>query len=114
VWVDEIINNPFEIAGYIKENFLSNTCFSENRRYRERPSLTDRRRVESIAGRDDVHKRSFTDRRSIEFNNNVAEEYKVTLNLDYQNEVDNPQFTHFKIDEQTKCLFLNGMDVKSL
>jgi DNA-binding response OmpR family regulator len=94
VWIDEIINNPFdiaEIAGYIKKSFLSNTCFNENKCYRER--------------------HSFTDGSSNEFNNNGDDGYKVIRNLDSQLEDGDSGFTIFKIDQSNKCLFLDKRKV---
>ncbi len=82
VWIDGIINNPFEIAEiaeYIKKNFLSD--------------------IEGIC---------------IGFNNNGTDEhdeYQVTGNTNSRQEICDPGFTHFKIDHNNKCLFLNGDNI---
>jgi DNA-binding response OmpR family regulator len=93
-WIDVIINNPFdigEIGGYLKKTFLWNGYLTEERRYRER--------------------RSFTDRRSIESNSNGDDGYKETRNPDYQHKAGNPGFKDFQIDQRNKCLFLKGHKV---
>ncbi len=98
VWIDGIINNPFdiaEIAEYIKKNFLSGTCLSDDQNNQEKHSLTEGSCIES--------------------NNNGADnehdEDQITGNTDFQQEVCDPGFTHFKIDHNNKCLFLNGDNV---
>ena len=89
-WIDEIINNPFdieEIAGYLKKTFLD-TCLNENnRRYQERRTIG---------------------RRSIEFKNNGDDGYGVPRNQEYQHEVSVPEFINFKIDQRSKCVLING------
>jgi len=93
-WIDVIINNPFdigEIGGYLKKTFLWNGYLTEERRYRER--------------------RSFTDRRSIESNSNGDDGYKENRNPDYQHKAGNPGFKDFQIDQRNKCLFLKGHKV---
>jgi DNA-binding response OmpR family regulator len=93
-WIDVIINNPFEISeidGYLKKTFLLNSCSTEKRKSRER--------------------RSFTDRRNIQFNNNGDDGYLVTRNPSYQHEAGNPGFKDFQIDQRNKCVFLKGHKV---
>ena len=93
-WIDVIINNPFdigEIGGYLKKTFLWNSYLTEERRHRER--------------------RSFTDRRRVEFNSDGDDEYKGSRNPGYQHEDGNPGFKVFQIDHRNKCVFLKGHKV---
>ena len=93
-WLDIIINNPFdigEIGGYLKKTFLWNSYLTEERRHRER--------------------RSFTDRRRVEFNSDGDDEYKGSRNPGYQHEDGNPGFKDFQIDHRNKCVFLKGHKV---
>jgi len=93
-WLDVIINNPFdigEIGGYLKKTFLWNSYLTEERRHRER--------------------RSFTDRRRVEFNSDGDDEYKGSRNPGYQHEDGNPGFKDFQIDHRNKCVFLKGHKV---
>ena len=97
LWIDGIINNPFdiaEIAEYIKKNFLSNTCLSENQNPPEKHSLTEGSRIGFNNNGDNGH-----------------DEYQVTRNTNSQQEICDPGFTHFKIDHNNKCLFLNGDNI---
>jgi len=88
-WIDVIINNPFdigEIDEYLTKTLFLKSCLAEKRNNRER--------------------RSFTDRRSAEFNNNGGD--KVNNNPGYKNEGGNSGFKDFKIDQRNKCVFLKG------
>jgi DNA-binding response OmpR family regulator len=90
-WIDEIIDNPFdieEIAGYFKKSFL-NTCLSENnRRHKER--------------------RNNAGRRNFELNYKDGDGYRAPINRDYQHEVSAPEFINFNIDQRDKCVLING------
>jgi DNA-binding response OmpR family regulator len=86
-WTNEIVTNQFGISEYVKKTFLLNTRLSENKRYRER--------------------RSFTDRRNIKFNNHNDDGYRVPKNQDYQHEAGDPGVIDFKIDQRNKCLLIN-------
>jgi len=93
-WINVIINNPFdigEIGGYLKKTFLLNSYLTEERRYRERRSFTDRRRVES--------------------NSDGNDGYKGSRNQGYQHEDGNSGFKDFQIDHRNKCVFLKGHKV---
>ena len=93
-WLDVIINYPFdigEIDRYLKKTFLWNGYLTEERRYKER--------------------RSFTDRRRVEFNSDGDDEYKGSRNPGYQHEDGNPGFKDFQIDHRNKCVFLKGHKV---
>jgi DNA-binding response OmpR family regulator len=84
-WFDVIINNPFdigEIDGYIKKTFLLDSRLTEKRRYGERRSLTERRRIE--------------------FN---SDGYLETRSRDYERQA------NFQIDQRIKCVFLKGYRV---
>ncbi len=98
VWIDGILNNPFdiaEIAEYIKKKFFSDSCLSNNQNHHEKYSVTEGSCTES--------------------NNNCADnehdEDQITGNTDFQQEICDPGFTHFKIDQKKKCLFINGDNV---
>lgn len=94
-WIDVIIYNPFdigEIDSYLKKAFyLLNKSFTENRRSMER--------------------RSFTDRRNFDLNNNGYYGYKATENLAYQHKAGNPRFKDLEIDQPNRCVFLKGHKV---
>ena len=93
-WIDVIINNPFdvrEIDAYLKKTSLFHNCLTEKRRYSER--------------------RSFTDRRSIEFNSNGDDGYKETRKSDYQHEAGNPGFKNFRIEQLKKSVYFSGHKV---
>jgi len=95
-WIDVIINNPFDIAeldGYLKKAFLLNRFLTEERRYGERRSFTDRRSIESNS------------------NNNSNDGYQETRNSGYQHEAENTGFKDFQIDQRNRCVFLKGHKV---
>ena len=93
-WLDGIINNPFdigEIDEYLKKTLFLNNGFIDRRRQKER--------------------RSFTDRRSIESNSNVDDDYKENRKPDHQHQAENPGFKNFHIDQRNKRVFLKGHKV---
>jgi DNA-binding response OmpR family regulator len=94
VWIDEIINNPFDIAeidGYFQRTLFSNASL----RMRSR-------NVESL---------SFTESKSIEFKNGIDDGYKISINQDSQHKAEEPELTNIRIDKYNKYLFLNGTQV---
>ena len=94
VWIDEIINNPFDIAeinSYFQRFLFSNICLSK--------------RIWNMK------RRSFTESRSIEFKNGIDDGYKISINRDSQHKSEEPELTYFKIDHNNKCVFLNGIQV---
>jgi len=94
VWIDKIINNPFDIAeinGYFQRTLFLNTSLSKRSR--------------------NMAKRSFTESRSIEFKNGIDDGYKISLNRDSQHKAEEPELTYFRIDHRNKSLFLNGNKV---
>ena len=93
-WIDVIIKNPFdigEIDGYLKRTFLLNSSLIEKRRYKER--------------------RSFTDRRSIEYINIGDDGYNVTKNPGNLHIAGKPSYKDFQIDQRNRCVFLKGHKV---
>jgi DNA-binding response OmpR family regulator len=89
-WLDVIINNPFdigEIDGYLKKTFLLKSCLTEKRKYVERRSLTERRRIEFNSDSDDGN------------------------NPGYPHEAGNSGSKDFQIDQRNKCVFLKGHKV---
>ncbi len=93
-WIDVIINNPFdigEIDGYLKKTFLLKSRSSEKRRYVERRSLTERRRIE--------------------LNSNGDDGYQETRNRAYQQQAGISGFKNFQIDQRNKYVLLNGHKV---
>jgi DNA-binding response OmpR family regulator len=94
VWIDEIINNPFDIAeinSYFQRSLFSNTSLSKRSR-----------NVESL---------SFTESKSIEFINGIDNGYKMPLNRDSQHKAEEPELTNFRIDKKNKYLYFNEIQV---
>jgi len=119
VWIDEIINNPFDIAeinGYFQRTIFLNTSLSKHNRNIERRFFTESKRTlfsnTSLSKRVwNMKRRSFTESRSIEFKNGIDDEYKIPLNRDSQHKAEEPELAYFKIDNNNKCLFLNRIKV---
>ncbi|MGZ8943066.1 MAG: winged helix-turn-helix domain-containing protein [Methylobacter sp.] len=95
-WIDVLINNPFDISeidNYLKKNFVFNSCLIEERSGKER--------------------RSFTERRYVEFHSNSNEYhgYKEKSNTDNHQERKRQAVKGFRIDQSNKCLFLKGLKI---
>jgi DNA-binding response OmpR family regulator len=87
-WINIILNNPFEITEHIKKALQS--------------------KANLIGSRRDGERRLIAGRRSTDSNSNFDDGYKATLNRDCRDEVLNPESTHLKINQDSKCLLLNG------
>ena len=119
VWIDEIINNPFDIAeinGYFQRTLFLNTSLSKHNRKIERRSYTESKRTlfsnTSLSMRSrNVESLSFTECKSIEFKNGIDDGYKISINQNSQHKAEEPELTYLRIDKNNKCLLLNGIQV---
>jgi DNA-binding response OmpR family regulator len=119
VWIDEIINNPFDIAeinSYFQRTFFLKTSLSKHSRNIEKRSFTKSKRTlfsNSILNKRiwNMERRSFTESKSIEFKNGIAEGYKISVNQDSQHKAEEPELTYLRIDKNEKCLLLNEIKV---
>ncbi|MDD5267397.1 MAG: winged helix-turn-helix domain-containing protein [Methylococcales bacterium] len=119
VWIDEIINNPFDIAeinGYFQRTLFLNTRLSKHSRKIERRPFTESKRAlfsnTSLSKRIwNMKRRSFTKSKRIEFKNGIDDGYKISINQDSQHKGEEPELTYLRIDKNNKCLFLNGIKV---
>ena len=119
VWIDEIINNPFDIAeinSYFQRSFFSNICLSKRSRNIERRSFTESKRTlfsnTSLSKRVwNMKRRSFTESKSIEFKNGIGDGYKISINQNSQHNAEESELTSLRIDKNSKCLLLNGIQV---
>ena len=119
VWIDEIINNPFDIAeinDYFQRTLFLNTSLSKHSRNIERRFFTERKRTlfsnTSLSKRVwNMKRRSFTESKSIEFKNGIDDGYKIPLNRDSKHKAEEPELTYFRIDKKNKYLYFNEIKV---
>ena len=119
VWIDEIINNPFDIAEinrYFQRTLFLNTSLSKHSRNIERRSFTKSKGIlfsnSSLSKRIwNMKRRSFTESKSIEFKNGIDDGYKISINQNSQHNAEESELTTLRIDKNSKCLLLNGIQV---
>ena len=58
-----------------------------------------------------MKRRSFTESKSIEFKNGIGDGYKISINQNSQHNAEESELTSLRIDKNSKCLLLNGIQV---